>query len=130
MSRGRDVAEGTLPQWTVLFEMTAGSTLETPVVVGGSRMDGGLSSKGSSPVRGAPDGRSGAGDKVWVHAAVSCRRKDGRNHPSESRKIEGGVRSVGEAEGVRGEDSVPEWGPLVRWGWSRPGWSSRRERGR
>jgi len=51
MSRGCDVAEGTLPQWTVLFEMTAGSTLETPVVVEDAGMGRGLSSKGSSSVR-------------------------------------------------------------------------------
>jgi len=92
MSRGCDVAEGTLPQWTVLLEMMAGSTLETPVVVEGARMGRGLSSKGSSSIQGAmvaSSGRSGASNEVWVLAAVSCRRKDGRNHPSESRKIEG-----------------------------------------
>jgi len=80
MSRGRDVAEGTLPQQTVLFEMTAGSTLETPVMVKGSGMGWGLSSKRSSSDRGtmaAPGGRSGAGDGSWVWVAVSCRRKDG-----------------------------------------------------
>jgi len=86
------VAEGALPQRAVLFEMTAGSTLETPVVVKGSRMGRGLSSKGSSSIQGvtaASDGGSGAGDGSWVGVAVSCRRKDGRNHPSESRKIKG-----------------------------------------
>jgi len=65
MSRGCDVAEGALPQGTVLFEMTAGSTLETPVVVEDPRMGWGLSSKGSSSIRGAmaaANGGSGAGD--------------------------------------------------------------------
>jgi len=92
MSRGRDVAEGTLPQGTILFEMAAGSTLETPMVVEDSRVGRSLSSDGSSSVRGARVavdgmGRTGNGVRVW--AAVSCHRKDGRNHPSESRKIEG-----------------------------------------
>jgi len=92
MSRGRDVAEGTLPQWTVLFEMMAGSTLETLVVVEDARMGRGLSSKGSSSVHRVvtTPGRGGwASDRAGVGAAVSCRRKDGRNHLSESRKIEG-----------------------------------------
>jgi len=33
MFRGNDVTEGTLPLETILFEMMAGSTLETPMVV-------------------------------------------------------------------------------------------------
>jgi len=91
MSKGRDVAEGALPQWTVLFEMTAGSTLETPVVIGVARMGRGLSSKGSGSVRVVTtfDRGGWTSDGVGGRLAVSCRRKDGRNHPSESRKIEG-----------------------------------------
>jgi len=80
MSRGCDVAEGTFPQRTVLFEMTAGSTLETPVVVEDPGMGWSLSSEGSSSVRGAmaaSSGRSGTGDGDVVRAAFSCRRKDG-----------------------------------------------------
>jgi len=92
MSRGRDVAEGTFPQWAVLFEMTAGSTLETPVMVEDSGVSRSLSLKRSGSVRGTmavPGGGSGTGDGSWARVAVSCRRKDGRNHPSESHKIEG-----------------------------------------
>jgi len=92
MSRGCDVAEGTLPQWTILFEMTAGSTLETSVVIEDARMGRGLSPNGSSSIRGAMAASSGGGrtsDGVWVWTAVSCHRKDGRNHPSKFHKIEG-----------------------------------------
>jgi len=80
MSRGYDVAERTLPQWTVLFEMMAGSTLETPMVVEDAWMGRGLSSKRSGSIRramAASDRGSGAGDGVWVWVAVSCHRKDG-----------------------------------------------------
>jgi len=96
MSRGCDVAEGTLPQWTVLFEMTAESTLETLVVVENAGVGRGLSLKRSSSVRrvAAPGGGGRTSDGVWVRAAVSCRRKDGRNHPSESCKVKGGESGV------------------------------------
>jgi len=72
--------------------MTMGSTLETPVVVEDTGMSRGLSLKGSSSLRGETAASSGGGrtsDGVWVRTAVSCHRKNGRNHPSESRKIEG-----------------------------------------
>jgi len=80
MSRGRDVAEGTLPEGTILFEMMAGSTLETPVVSKGPMVGRGLLSEGSSSVRRVRvpvngTGRTGDGVRVW--AAVSCHRKDG-----------------------------------------------------
>ena len=92
MSRGCDVAEGTLPQQAVLFEMTAGFTLETPVVIEDARMGRGLSPKRSSSFCGAMAASSGGGrtsNGVWVWMAVSCRRKDGQNHLSKSCKIEG-----------------------------------------
>jgi len=78
MSRGRDAAEGTFSLRTVLFEMTAGSTLETLMVVEGSRVGRGLSSKGSSPTSracAAFRGRGGTGDGVWHRRGVSCHRK-------------------------------------------------------
>ena len=92
MSRGRDVAEGTFPKGTILFEMTAGSTLEATMMVEDARMDRSLSSEGSGSVRGtgvAVGGEGRTSDGVWVWAVVSRRRKDGRNHLSESFKIEG-----------------------------------------
>jgi len=92
MSRGCDVAEGTFPQRTILFEMKAGSTLETPVVIEDSRVSRSLSLEGFSSNRGVcitvdRMGSTGSGD--GVRAAVNCCRKDRQNHPSESREIEG-----------------------------------------
>ena len=93
MSRGRDMAEGTLPEGTILFKVAAGSTLETLMVIKDSRVGRSLSSEGSGSVGGVGvlvmDGMGRAGDGVLVWAAISCCRKDGRNHPSESCKIEG-----------------------------------------
>ena len=92
MSRGRDVAEGTLPLRTVLFEMTARPTLETSVMVGDPGVDRSLPSKRSGSFCGvstASSRRGWAGDGVWARMGFSCCRKDRRNHLSESRKIEG-----------------------------------------
>ena len=85
MSRGSDVTEGALPFRAVLFKVSVGATLETSVVMEDAGMGRGLSSKRSSPFRGLNLRGVGIG-----RATFSYRRKDGRNHPSESREIEGG----------------------------------------
>jgi len=54
MSRGSDVAEGTLPLRTVLFKVVVGSTLEATPVVKGSGV-------ASTPTRGGELG----GDVIW-----------------------------------------------------------------
>ena len=90
MSRGSDVAEGTLPFGAVLFKVLAGATLETSMMVEDPWVDWGLSSKRSGPFRGLSVRGVDTGEGVGGgRAAFSCRRKDGRNHPSKSREIEG-----------------------------------------
>jgi len=79
----------------VLFKVSAGATLETPVVVECSWVGWGLSSKRSGPFGGPSIGGVNVRDGVGgSRAAFSCRRKDGRNHPSESQEIEGGHSRV------------------------------------
>jgi len=94
MSRGSDVAEGALPRGTVLFKVMAGSTVETLMVDELPRMSRGLSSKGSSTlgragIASCREGRAHGGVGNW-RGTTSRRRKDRRNHPSESHEIDSG----------------------------------------
>ena len=81
MSRGCDMAEGTLPEGTVLFKVAAGATVETAVVIEKSGVDRSLLSGWRSTLRGvfAATTRGGGrvGDRVWGGRTPSCRRKDG-----------------------------------------------------